>query len=161
MVKVMVAVGVSRGPNMPDAPTMRAAPMPTNITISPMAKGSGSVIPPRDEVGVTLVLIGAPVVPVGFVMAAGGGGVPAWLAGGTGRAAPKRGRSGKSERHWRDGLAVAVAGPPRSAPHTIHLVASSPTRVPQVGHKRGGGAAEPEDCFVIVAALYQTGLSRN
>lgn len=149
IVFVMVGVEVSRGVNNPDAPTISAPPANSETTINPIATGNESVMPRRlsgkldalEEVEAA----GGVLVPAAAV---GGG---AWPGAAVGRALgdPNFGRSGKSERHCRCGLAAAGAGPPKSAPHTMHLVANSPTRVPQVGQSRGGGVEEPEG-FVIM-----------
>jgi hypothetical protein len=67
----------------------------------------------------------------------------------------KDGRGGRSERLARPWGPVPEAGLLRSAPHTIHLVANSPTRVPQTGHRRGGVLADGVG-LVIGQGLYQS-----
>ena len=123
---VMVGIGGAKNGSMPNAPSTRATPINRMTTMRAMAAGSGmdnARLPPAVDSS-----------SVFDSEADCGAGEAAALSFGMANV-DRWGRKDRRGRPVLDPGAVAF----KSAPHTIHLVASSPTRVPQVGHKRGGG----------------------
>jgi len=62
-----------------------------------------------------------------------------------GRGNVTRGTESERLRAEPDAAPRPIGPRERSAPHTRHFVAAAPTRVPQVGHRRGPEAVEADD----------------